>query len=255
MKTEADFPKELLMKRIISIASCILSIGLSVKATTINVLGCSTTNYSIIGANNQFIGEFTTDITGDSLSFGAMTFHVDTTNLITSISIVETNGDLFMFLDGNMIDQADTGESSSFTFILPPSYPLGVHTYQLRGTLSSSFTNGETSSIYITPASDWQSGQTDSTGGSVNATPATQISLGIVIALTPQTIVLNAVSNGIGSFVINGKQGYTYQVLESFDLLNWHSTGRAIVAPNDQFQFTLPVTNSQAFYRFSGVAP
>jgi hypothetical protein len=114
------------MKKLITaMALCIFSVTLSLKAATINVSGCSTTNYGTIGASNQFIGQFTTDVEGDSLSFGAMTFHVDTTNLITSISIVETNGDLFALQDwGGGRDQADTDESSSFAFILPPSYPL-----------------------------------------------------------------------------------------------------------------------------------
>jgi hypothetical protein len=245
------------MKKIITaIVSCILGMGFSINAATINVSGCLTTNYSTIGAHNQFLGQFTTDITGDSLSFGAMTFHANTTNLFTSISIVQTNGDLFAPLDYiRGMDQTDSDQSSFFTFLLPPSYPLGVHTYQLRGTLSSSFTNGEMFSVYITPASDWQSGQTDSTGDPVEATPATQISFGTLVALTPQTIKLHKVSDGIGTFVINGKRACTYQVLESFDLYSWHPIGVAIVAPSDQFQFDLPVTSSQAFYRFSIITP
>ncbi len=204
-------------KIITAIALCALSVGLSVKSVkgaTINVLGSSITNYSAIGASNQTIGQFTTDVVDDSLNFGAMTFHVNTTNLISAISIVDHNGNLFAILDGNHPDQSDSSVSSSFTFILPPSYPLGFHTYELRGTLSSTFTNGETFSISITPAYDFQSGQTDSTGDRVTATPATVISLGTVVALgnKPNESYVDVVSPAQGD-VVNADTNNTITVV------------------------------------------
>ena len=245
------------MKKIAAVlSSALFCLNSAEAAATVNVSGSASTVQSIIGASNQFLGRFTMDISGEQMSFGAMYFHLSTTNLITDMSIVDIESGRLEILGGNAVNDAHEQDSEGFSHVwdvLPPSYPVGVHTYEVRGTLSRSFTNGETFSILVNPASDWVSGQGDTTGDPVSATPSSELSFGIVIAKAPipQTIELLSVSSSINRFAINGKFGHTYYVQESSNLVDWNTIGQMLIAPGDRFEFTLPAsTNSQAFYRF-----
>lgn len=156
---------------------------------------------------NQPLGGFVTDFKGEAVSVTQMVFNLGyssdaaSTNLITSISIVDENGSVVAGpVDGINV----AGNQQKATFSDTVTFSTGRHVYTIKGKIPSTVTAGQTIIASTTP-SGWSSpvGQTSgntitiSTGNfSMNTMTVKAAALVVSLSTTPssQNIVAGAQS-------------------------------------------------------------
>lgn len=162
-----------------------------------------------VNVPNQPLGGFDVDLKGESISVQSMVFTVATTTagtgLLTNVSIVDQNGSVV----AGPVDATDptvTDGSQTLTFTDTVTFPIGKHTYTLKGRLPSTSASNETFVVSSTPSSGWTNitGQTSgntisfSTMGafSMNTMTVKGAALALSVSNTPtaQTIIAGATS-------------------------------------------------------------
>lgn len=153
-----------------------------------------------VNVPNQVLGGYEIDLKGEAISVQQTIVTIATSStgagLITNASIYDENGKVV----AGPVDASGTGTTLTFTDTI--TYPVGKHTFTIKGKLPSTFTNGGTVTLSTTPSSQWTSvtGQTTgntismttlSTAATMNAMTVKAASLAIAVSTTPsaQTIV------------------------------------------------------------------
>lgn len=139
------------------------------SATSISRASTVAAQNIAVNVPNQVLGGFTTDFRGESVSVQNTTFHfgygntTDNGELLTSVSLVDENGAV---VAGPKDAEATGGNSQKVAFTDTITFPVGQHTYTLKGKLPSTISNGQTIVASTTPSStsDW-SGITGQTSG------------------------------------------------------------------------------------------
>ena len=157
-----------------------------------------------INLSNQALGGYDTDLTGEPISVQSHVFHFATSSAstgasaYTSISLYNENGAV---VAGPVDAVADGVSAWKVTFTDTVTYPIGKHTYTLKGKIPTGASNGAVITTTTTPSSDWTSitGQTTgntislSGNGLVTMNAMTVKSAALAISLSPspaaQTVV------------------------------------------------------------------
>ena len=124
-----------------------------------------------VNVNNTVLGGFQTSFNGEPVSVSGLTFTAATTTgatggVLTSVSLVDENGAVV----AGPVDQASTATngSSSIVFTDTVTFPVGLHTYTLKGKVPSAWTNGSTVTIGTTANStNWTNPTGQTTGNTV----------------------------------------------------------------------------------------
>lgn len=157
-----------------------------------------------VNVANQVLGGYTTNFRGEPISVQSSAFTIATTSgftgngVITGISIYDENGAVV----AGPIDEASTCTSGcTITFTDTITYPVGEHTYTLKGKIPSGVSSNSTVIVTTVPSTGWTSvtGQTTgntislSTAGSfaMNTMTVKAAALAITVSASPaaQTIV------------------------------------------------------------------
>jgi hypothetical protein len=127
-----------------------------------------------VNVPNQPLGGFQTNLTGEGITVQSLKIHLNyssgtaaSSNLLTNVSLVNENGAVV----AGPFDATDSGGTSQLvTFTGSINFPVGTHTYTIKGKLPTTLTTGVTVQASTTPSSDWTSVTGDTTGN--NITPS-----------------------------------------------------------------------------------
>jgi len=158
-----------------------------------------------INVPNQPLGGFTTNFTGEPVQVQSVAFHVASSTAgipLTSVSLVDSNGNT---VAGPVDENMTTGV---VTFNTSVTFPVGVMTYTVKGTVGSAATNGMTFQLSTTPSSDWVNAQGQTSGSNVTLTSGS-ISLSVMTVQGP-SLIISAASSPASTLVAKGAQNYVF---------------------------------------------
>jgi hypothetical protein len=162
-----------------------------------------------INLASQVLGGYDTDIKGESISVQSQVFHIATgtaaigANMITSVSLYNENGAV---VAGPVDAVADGVSGQKVTFTDTVTYPIGKHTYTLKGKIPSGAVNGAVITVSTNPSSDWTSITGQTTGNtitigagnfSMNAMTVKSAALAIGMSTSPSAQFIVAGGTGV----------------------------------------------------------
>ncbi|HVU75275.1 MAG TPA: peptidoglycan-binding domain-containing protein [Candidatus Paceibacterota bacterium] len=189
------------------------------SATSIqNATSISSQNIPV-NVSNTVLGGFQTNFVGEPVSVSGITLSIATTTaglngLITGVSIVDENGAV---VAGPQDATWDSSSKQLVTLSDTITFPLGVHTYTIKGKIPSNASNGATVQVSTTPSS-WTNptGQTSgntvslSANGQVNMSTQTVKGATLTVTASPNPVAQTIVSGGtavtLGNVVLDATQ-------------------------------------------------
>ena len=178
----------------------------TIAAGSITVENSTTVGAQSVAINlaNQPLGGFKVTVQGEAISISALDFTTSTssgaTSKMTNISIVDENGAVV----AGPVDQDDQASpTDSITFSDTIIFPVGTHTYTIKGKIPSGWSNSSTVAISTQPSVDWTTVTGQSTGNTITPSSSTvtmntmtvkAAALTVSVAATPtaQTVVAGA---------------------------------------------------------------
>lgn len=161
------------------------------------------------GVNNQPLGGFITNFSGEQVSFTQIVVNYATTSaavgLITSASIVDENGTVV----AGPVDATYFGSASKakFTFSDTVTFPTGRHVYTLRGKVPASAGNNATIQLDTTP-SGWSNPTGQTSGNSITISQA-NFTMNIM-TVKAGALAVSLASTPVAQNIIAGTQGFTF---------------------------------------------
>ncbi len=140
------------------------------SATTITKSSLVPAQNIAVNVPNQPLGGFQTDIKGEAISVQSMVFNVASTTgsgygLLTNVSILDENGSVVAGpVDGVYVSAL----LQTLTFTDTVTFPVGKHTYTLKGKVASTIGNGGTYIVSTTPSSQWTNITGQTTGNTIS---------------------------------------------------------------------------------------
>jgi hypothetical protein len=175
-----------------------------------------------LNLGTQPLGGFVVDVKGEAISVAAMNFDASAvssaatgvtldTNDIINVTLYDENGAVV----AGPVDGV-AGGNNAIRFTDTVTFPVGRHTYTLKGKLSTAdstaWTNNDTVAASTTPSSDWTTVRGVSTGqsvtpggGTITMSTMTVKSADLVVTLSPDT---NA--SATGQNVVAGTNAYNF---------------------------------------------
>ncbi|MDO8492633.1 MAG: peptidoglycan-binding domain-containing protein [bacterium] len=184
----------------------------SVSSVT-KALSVSAQNIAV-NVSNQVLGGYEVDLKGEPISVQSSIFAIATTSgftgasgVITNVSIYDENGTVV----AGPVDEASTCTNNcTITFTDTITYPIGKHTYTLKGKIPTSTANGSTVIVSTTPSTQWTTVTGQTTGNTISLST-------LSTAVTMNTMTVKAAALGISistappaQTVITGSQDFTY---------------------------------------------
>ncbi len=164
-----------------------------------------------INVPNQPLGGFTTDLKGEPISVQTLVFTVATsgtgTGLLTNVSIVDENGSVV----AGPVDASGAGTSLTFTNTI--TFPVGLHTYTLKGKLPSTFTNNGTITLSTTPSSQWSTVTGQITGNTISLSGVSLVTMNTMTVRTA-SLALGISTDPVAQTVVAGGQLLTFANLQ-----------------------------------------
>lgn len=185
---------------------------ITVSNGTINVSKATSVAAQNIGYNlaNQPLGGFEVEVKGEPIQVSSSIFHFQITSTagqvedITNITLVDENGAIV----GGPVDGSGATTFGTATFSDTITFPIGKHTYTLKGKLGTDFSNNQTIVASTTPSSDWTStGQT--TGNSITETPSSAVS-GNTMTVKTGALTISVSSVPLAQTVIAGASQFLF---------------------------------------------
>lgn len=195
----------------------------TVSAGTISVSTSNAVAAQNIAVNvsNVPLGAFTTDVKGEPITVTKVAFNVtlgsetvatmDVDDL-TTVSLVDENGSVIAGpVDGNASDTTDTGGSGDGVLVFSTSitFPVGIHTYTLKGKVGSDITNNVTIQASTTPSTDFASAKGQNSGNSITPSPAAAISFNTMTVKTG-ALTVSVATVPVAQTVIAGANGFEF---------------------------------------------
>ncbi len=160
-----------------------------------------------VNVQNQPLGGFTTNFTGEAVQVQTMTFNVATSSnggvvapgndLLTNVTIVDQNG--------NTVAGPVNEASGQLVFNSSVTFPVGAMTYTIKGTVGSNAAQGETYQLNTNP-SNWTGAQ-GQTSGSTVALPNTTITMS-TMTVQAGSLVVSAASTPASTNVAPGANNF-----------------------------------------------
>ncbi len=159
---------------------------------------------------NQPLGGYIVDLKGEPISVQSQVFTVATTTassgLLQTVSIVNENGAIV----AGPVDATWVSGTQTLTFTDTVTYPLGRHTYSLRGKVPScSSCNGQTIAISTTPSSGWTNITGQTTGNSVSLSGSSAFTMNTMTVKSGSLAVAISATPAAQN-IVAGSQGFTF---------------------------------------------
>lgn len=177
---------------------------------------------------NQPLGGFQTTILGEPISVQGMYFAISTstldtltgtTNQITSVSLVDQNGNVVAGpVDASVGDGtahgahgvvSDTSEYDLLHFTDTVTFPVGTNSYHLIGKLPTGFSNGQTIVLSTNPSSDWSNITGQTTGNTISLSGSSSFNMNTMTVRAATTTVANG-NQPSSQNMVAGAQGWTF---------------------------------------------
>ncbi len=161
-----------------------------------------------VNVNNTVLGGFQTNFSGEPVTVSGLTFTNSTSSanypVLTSVSLVNENGAVV----AGPVDQ--TSNSTSITFGDSVTFPTGLHTWTLKGKVTSSAANGSTIQLStVANSTNWVNATGQTTGNTVSL-PGTSVSMntqtvkGAILTVTASpTPTAQSIVSGTGVTLAN----------------------------------------------------
>jgi hypothetical protein len=131
-----------------------------------------------VNVNNQPLGGFMTNLTGEAITAQSVKIHFTTSTAIAplqNVSLVSSNGST---IAGPYTATCDTGstngicsgsslDNQTVTFQGSINFPVGAYTYTIQGEVPSGTASGVTIQASTAPATDWTSVSGNTTGNNI----------------------------------------------------------------------------------------
>ena len=153
------------------------------------------------------LGGFTTDFTSEAVKVAGLSFNVATSSgsgtpdLLANVTLVDQNGNV---VAGPVVESA----GGTITFGSSVTFPVGVMTYTLRGTVPPTVTNGKTYALSTDPATEWL-GAIGATSGELLIFSDSTVSMS-TMTVAGSSLTISASSNpaapGTANFVLANVQ-------------------------------------------------
>ena len=170
-----------------------------------------------VNTQNQPFGSFIVDVKGEAITVARLAFNVTLGNAdsngdiddLTNITIVDENGSVVAGpVDGDASDSSYTTSSGdgSVVFSDTITFPVGQHTYFLKGKVGTDIDNNNTITASTTPSTDFATVRGLTTGKTITPAPASALTFG---AMTVKSGALTVSSLGqppAQTIVAGGKQ-------------------------------------------------
>ena len=140
-----------------------------------------------ININNQLLGGFLTNITGESIAVQSLKVHFISTvaaAALQNISIVDENGTVVAGPFNATLDVGASGMSQTVEFLGPMLLTTGSHTYTIKGLVANDTPNNTYFQAWTNPSVDW-TGVTGHTTGSPVAMSVGSIYMNAMMAQGP----------------------------------------------------------------------
>ena len=189
----------------------------TVSAGTLNVTKASSVEAQNIAINlaDQVLGGFEVEAKGESVSVAQMYFYFlignDTAAAdvedITNISLYDEDGNVV----AGPVDGVNSGDDASgyAKFTDTVTFPVGKHTYILKGKLGTDFTNNQTITASTTPSTDWTSVTGLTTGDTITPSPTSAVT-GNQMTVKSAAVTLSVSAEPVAQTVVAGISGFTF---------------------------------------------
>lgn len=166
-----------------------------------------------INLADQPLGGYVVDLKGEPISVQSSVFHFATTtastgaSAYTNISLYDQNGAV---VAGPVDAVADGVSGWKVTFTDTITYPIGMHTYTLKGKIPSTASNGAVITTTTTPSSDWTSITGQTTGNTISVS-----TLSSAVAMNSMTVKTAALAISMSTTpaaqnIVAGGTGVTF---------------------------------------------
>lgn len=182
-----------------------------------------------VNTSNQILGAFSADVKGEAITVGRLGFNVSLASEstadvddLTNVSLVDENGSVVAGpVDGSATDSTTyaTGNSDGgITFTDTVTFPIGMHTYTLKGKVGTDFPNNATIAASTTPSADFATVKGLTTGNTITPGPASAITTNTMtvksgafaISVSPipiaQTVIAGSKEFEFARYVLNASQ-------------------------------------------------
>ncbi len=188
--------------------------SVTISSGTMNVSKATSIEAQNIAINlaSQPLGGFIVDVKGEPISVAAMTFRaaiwkgtgtgVAYTSDLTNISMYDENGAVV----SGPVDI--TASSPNIAFSDTVTFPIGIHTYTLKGKVTTDYANNDTISASTTPASDWTTVKGSVTGNTI--TPSGGTITGSTMTVKSGALAVSVSSVPLAQTVIAGASQFTF---------------------------------------------
>jgi hypothetical protein len=168
--------------------------------STVSSAGAVGAQNIAINVPSQPLGGFTTNFTGEPVTVQSLVFTASgAANTLTNVSLVDSNG--------NVVAGPNDESGNTITFTSSVTFPVGVMTYTLKGTVGSGVGNGATYTLTTNP-SVWGNPQGQTSGSNVTIS-AGSFNMSTMTVEGP-SLIISAASSPASTQIAKGSQGFTF---------------------------------------------
>jgi hypothetical protein len=175
--------------------------------STVSSAGSIGSQNVAVNVPNQPLGGFTTNFTGEAVTVQTLVLNVasttgiaESTGHLTNVSLVDGNGNV-------VAGPNDEASNGTITFTSSVTFPVGLQTYTVKGTIPSAAPNGSTYTISTNP-SLWSNPQGQTSGSNVTIT-AGSFNMSTMTVEGPR-LIISAASSPASTQIAKGSQGFTF---------------------------------------------
>jgi len=164
-----------------------------------------------INVANQVLGAFDVIVKGEPITVAGFKFRVSmwagtggtaSTQDITNVTLVDENNNIV----AGPVDITPTSPEIAFTDTV--TFPVGTHTYTLKGKLGTDFKNGDTVAASTTPSS-WTTPKGVVTNVSITPTPSSAITSN-TMTVKAAALAVSVSPNPPAQTIVAGLKGFTF---------------------------------------------
>jgi len=182
----------------------------TIQSGTANVIQNATSVASAnvpVNVNNTVLGGFQINFQGEPVSISGISFAAATSSgatggVLTSVSIVDENGAVV----AGPVDQPSTATNDggyNIVFTDTITFPVGLHTYTIKGKVPSAWKNGSTVSLFATASATYWTSPTGQTSGNTIALPGTVVTMN-TMTVKGATLVISASASPVAQTIVAG---------------------------------------------------
>ena len=190
--------------------------AVTINAGTLTTISKSNTGFGAaqnvaINVSDQPMGGFITNFTGEAVSVQGMVFTIATSSLtasgsalFTNVSIYDENGSIV----AGPVDATNASSGQTLTFSDTVTFATGIHSYYLKGKVSSNVTAGSFS-ISSTPSSGWSNPTGQSSGNTISLSGAGTVTMNSM-TVKPGSLNVSMSTSPSSQNIVSGVSAFTF---------------------------------------------